>query len=183
MGAGLIISGIAILHQQILEVVGLNGSQNLISDFLVFATKRSGSLSEATSGVNMAGYSLPERFFAFWFRPLFFDAPGIWGIMVSFENLVYLLLFTKILKLDFIKFWKNAPANVKTCLMVFLATSFGMTFIMSNLGIMIRQKTMIMYFLFFVIYYFLAYEKTIANQLRLRKIAFSANDKNLKEAA
>jgi hypothetical protein len=34
-----------------------------------------------------------------------------------------------------------------------------MTFVMSNLGIIMRQKTMAMYFGFFVIYYFLAEEQ------------------------
>ena len=50
-----------------------------------------------------------------------------------------------------------------------------MTFIMSNLGIMIRQKTMIMYFMFFVIYYFLAYEKSNEVKTRLEKLNFTSS--------
>ena len=34
-----------------------------------------------------------------------------------------------------------------------------MTFILTNLGIIMRQKTMVMYFGLFVVYYFLAEEK------------------------
>ncbi|MGA9590607.1 MAG: hypothetical protein WBV11_12325, partial [Salegentibacter sp.] len=49
--------------------------------------------------------------------------------------------------------------QVKISLSLFLLSSFAMTFVMSNLGIIIRQKSMIMYFMFFVIYYFLAHEK------------------------
>ena len=116
----------------------------------------------------MAGYSLPEKFFTFWFRPLFFDSPSILGIIVSAENLVYLLLFLKIVKIDFLKFLKNAPINVRMSLVLFLITSFAMTFVMSNLGIIIRQKSMVMYFLFFVIYYYLAYEKTVSIKLNLK---------------
>jgi hypothetical protein len=41
----------------------------------------------------------------------------------------------------------------------FLLASYAMTFVMSNLGIIMRQKTMAMYFGFFVIYYFLAEEQ------------------------
>ena len=40
-----------------------------------------------------------------------------------------------------------------------LLSSYALTFVMGNLGIMMRQKSMVMYFGFFVIYYFLAQEK------------------------
>lgn len=161
LGVGLAITTtLLVLHKQILGVVGLENSNNLIADFIEFSSKRSESLNDASSGLQMAGYSIPEKIFTFWFRPLFLDAPGLLGVIVSVENLIYLLLFGKLLRINFLRFWKNAPSNVKTSMMIFVSTSFAMTFIMSNLGIMIRQKTMIMYFMFFVIYHFLAYEKS-----------------------
>lgn len=162
---GACILGLYLLQNSILSVVNLEHSNNLISDFLKFTSSRADALSESGSGLNMAGYSLPEKIFSFWFRPLFFDAPGILGVIVSVENLIYILLFLKIVKLDFFKFIKLAPMNVKMSLALFLITSFAMTFVMSNLGIIIRQKSMIMYFIFFVIYYYLAHEK----QLKLGK--------------
>ena len=165
-----ILAGLFLVHEQILAVVHLNNSQDLLGDFIKFTTKRSHDLDNAGSGVNMAGYSLPEKIFTFWFRPLFFDAPGILGVIVSAENLIYLLLFLKILKIDFLKFLKNAPVNVRMSLVLFLITSFAMTFVMSNLGIIIRQKSMIMYFLFFVIYYFLAHEKAISEKIKISSI-------------
>ncbi len=163
-----LIAGLFIIQDKILAVVHLNNSTDLLGDFIKFASKRSNDLNNAGSGVNMAGYSLPEKFFTFWFRPLFFDSPSILGIIVSAENLVYLLLFLKIVKIDFLKFLKNAPINVRMSLVLFLITSFAMTFVMSNLGIIIRQKSMVMYFLFFVIYYYLAYEKTVSIKLNLK---------------
>jgi len=180
IGGAVVLAGLALLQNQILGVVNLNGSNNLWADFLAFSSKRSEDLSSATSGVNMAGYSFPEKVFTFWFRPLFLDAPGFLGVIVSIENFIYLLLFGKILKLNFFKFWKNAPSHVKSCLMIFILTSFAMTFIMSNLGIMIRQKTMIMYFMFFVIYYFLAYEKSNEVKLELERLRITASHKALK---
>ncbi len=173
-----ILACLILLQDKILGVVNLNNSNNLIADFIAFTSQRSEDLSTATSGVNMAGYSLPEKIFTFWFRPLFLDAPGFLGILVSIENFVYLLLFAKIFRLNFFKFWKNAPSHVKSSLMVFILTSFAMTFVMSNLGIMIRQKTMIMYFMFFVIYYFLAYEKSNEVKLRLEKFNLIASSRN-----
>ena len=61
--------------------------------------------------------------------------------------------------------------------MIFFLTSLAMTFIMSNLGIMIRQKTMIMYFMFFVIYYFLAYEKSEDLKFKLERLSLTAGNK------
>ena len=49
--------------------------------------------------------------------------------------------------------------SVKMSLVVFFLSSFALTFVMSNLGIIMRQKSMVMYFLFFVIYYYLAQKK------------------------
>src|SRR5680860_157755 len=168
-----ILAGLFLLQEQILAVVNLNNSQNLIADFIRFTSNRSEALGSAGSGVNMAGYSLPEKIFTFWFRPLFFDAPGILGVIVSVENAIYLLLFLKIFSFNLLKFIKNAPVNVKMSLVLFLMTSFAMTFVMSNSGIIIRQKSMIMYFLFFVIYYFLSHEKNRSLELKIKSLSHS----------
>ncbi len=156
-----VITGLLLFQEPILRVVNLHNSSDLVGDFIRFSENRSGKLAASDSGVNMAHYSIPEKFFTFWFRPLFFDAPGFFGIIVSIENLIYLLIFGKIFRTKFLRFIKHAPAYVKTSLALFLLTSFAMTFIMSNLGIIIRQKTMIMYFMFFVVYYYLGQEKKI----------------------
>ena len=160
-GILILVASLFLLQDKILGVVKLSDSNNLIQDFLAFASKRSGDLSEATSGLDMANYSILEKVCSFWFRPLFFDAPGILGVFVSIENLVYIILFSRLFKLDFFKFWKSANSNVKMSMVLFLGTSLAMTFIMSNLGIMIRQKSMIMYFLLFVVYYFQAHSNGI----------------------
>ncbi|MFD1094673.1 hypothetical protein [Salegentibacter chungangensis] len=166
---GVIAVILLIFQKQILSVVHLNNSTNLIADFVEFTSNRAEKLDNAGSGVNMTDYSLAGKFFTFWFRPLFFDAPGILGIIVSIENLIYLLLFGKIFKISFLKFLKKAPAHVKMSLALFLLTSFAMTFVMSNLGIIMRQKSMIMYFLFFVIYYFLAEEKGLTIKMNTNR--------------
>ena len=155
----LMIGGLILAQDQILGMAGLNNSDDLVEDFESFSTTRSGELADSGSGVDMASYPLPLKLFTFWFRPLFFDAPGALGLIVSVENLIYLLLFFKILKKDFIKFIKNSPILVKMSLTVFFLSSLALTFVMSNLGIIMRQKSMVMYFLFFVIYYFLAEKK------------------------
>lgn len=164
-----LIGGLILVQDTILGVVGLEGSEDLVEGFEDFSEDRSESLSSSGSGVDMNSYPLPLKFFTFWFRPLFFDAPGILGLITSVENLMYLLLFFKILKKDFITFIKNSTVVVKMSLVVFFLSSFAMTFIMSNLGIIMRQKSMVMYFAFFVIYYYLA-QKKYDKIIRLKKL-------------
>ncbi|CAL66965.1 conserved hypothetical protein, membrane [Christiangramia forsetii KT0803] len=154
-----LIGTLILVQDQILAVMGLQGSENLIEDFQTQSEERSEDLSDAGSGVDMSSYPLPLKLFTFWFRPLFIDAPNVLGLIVSAENLIYLLLFFKILKKDFIKFIKKSPAVVKMSLVIFFTTSLAMTFVMSNLGIIMRQKSMVMYYIFFVIYYYLAQKK------------------------
>lgn len=169
---GVMIGGLLLAKDTILEMAGLSGSEDLVEGFEDFSEDRAKELSKSSSGVDMASYPLPLKLFTFWFRPLFFDAPGFLGLIVSVENLVYLLLFFKILKKDFIRFLRKSPISVKMSLTVFFLSSLAMTFVMSNLGIIMRQKSMVMYFLFFVIFYYLAQKKyTRIMKLRKRKKA------------
>lgn len=154
----------------ILGVVNLQNSENVVEDFSTFSETRSYELSKsAGSSVDMNNYPLPLKLFTFWFRPLFVDSPNSLGVFSSLENLIYLLLFAKILKRNFIQFIRKAPYMVKMSAIVFLLTSFAMTFIMSNLGIIMRQKSMVMYFGFFVIYYFLA-QKEFNKRLQQQRL-------------
>ena len=166
LGAGIklliLVVSIAFLFSakdSILSVAKLQDSENVVQDFDQFALEQSGRLETSGSGVQMSSYPLPLKFFTFWFRPLFVDSPGVLGMFSSAENLIYLLLFAKIANRRFLRFITKAPYLVKTSLIIFVLTSFALTFVMSNLGIMMRQKSMVMYFGFFVIYYFLASEK------------------------
>lgn len=162
---------LAAASNSILAVAKLENSENVVSDFESFADSRSQGLSEsAGSGVAMNNYPLPVKLFTFWFRPLFVDSPGVIGIFSSIENFIYLLLFLKICNKRFLRFFKKSVYMVKMSAIAFLLASFAMTFVMSNLGIIMRQKSMVMYFGFFVIYYFLAHEKMIfVNRLKSLK--------------
>lgn len=173
-----LIGGLVLAQEQILAVVSLQDSENLVEDFGSFSEKRSESLSRSGSGVDMSAYPLPLKLFTFWFRPLFVDAPNILGLIISFENLIYLLLFLKILKKDFIKFIRKSPSLVKMSFVIFFATSFAMTFIMSNLGIIMRQKSMVMYYIFFVIYYYLA-EKKYLRIMKIKKMRAANKERSI----
>jgi hypothetical protein len=158
----LVLASIAFLYSAsntILGVANLQNSENVVDDFQTYSKEQSDRLETSGSGVEMQNYSLPYKFFTFWFRPLFVDSPSTLGFFSSAENLIYLLLFFKICNLRFIAFIRKAPYMVKMSAITFLVSSYAMTFVMSNLGIIMRQKTMAMYFGFFVVYYFLAEEQ------------------------
>ena len=151
---------LAYTQDSIFAVLGLDsGSDSILNDFTDYANAQSDRLETSNSGVAMQSYSLPYRLFTFWFRPLFVDSPSILGIFSSAENLIYLLLFYKLIDKRFISFIRKAPYMVKMSAITFFSASYSMTFILTNLGIIMRQKTMVMYFGLFVVYYFLAEEK------------------------
>lgn len=150
--------GILVMSDQILAMANIN-EEDVLGSFEDFSQVQAGRLSRAGSGVDITNYPLPLKLFTFWFRPLFVDAPGALGIFVSFENLLYVILAWKLVDKDFIPFLKKSTSLVKMSLVIFISSSIALSFVMSNLGIAMRQKSMVMYFLFFVIISFLEYKK------------------------
>jgi hypothetical protein len=153
------------VYKDLLTFLGYDPN-NVVASFEEESGLNAQRLQSAGSGVDMSNYSLPMKLFTFWFRPLFIDSPNLLGIAISFENALYIYMFSKIINKDFIRYIKEAPAMVKMSGVVFLSISISMTFVMSNLGIIIRQKSQIMYFMLFVIVAFMDWQKT--NRIRKR---------------
>ncbi|SIR10629.1 hypothetical protein [Pontibacter lucknowensis] len=153
------VGAIILMYDKILAMANIN-EEDVLGSFQDFSQVQAGRLSSsAGSAVNITSYPLPLKLFTFWFRPLFVDAPGALGLFVSFENLLYVILAWKLVDKDFIPFLKKSTSLVKMSLVIFVSSSIALSFVMSNLGIAMRQKSMVMYFLFFVIISFLEYKK------------------------
>lgn len=161
------VAAMVLLYDKIMAFSQLDGD-NLVQSFNQFSATRSYELSKAGSGIDISNYPLALKLFTFWYRPLFVDSPGAMGLLVSFENMLYLFLTAKLFQKGFIKFLRQGSALVKTSAVSFLATSFALSSTMSNMGIIIRQKSMIMYFLLFVIVSFLDYKKQLQVQKKQR---------------
>lgn len=155
---GASVGAMVLLYDKIMAFAKIDGD-NVMQSFNQFSAVRAYELSKAGSGIDISNYPLPLKLFTFWFRPLFVDAPGAMGLVVSVENLMYLALAGKLFQKGFFKFIRKGSALLKTSAVTFIATSFALSNTMSNMGIIIRQKSMIMYFLFFVILMFLDYKK------------------------
>lgn len=153
------------VYEDLLVFLGYDPN-NVLQSFEEETALNAQRLQAAGSAVEMTSYSLPMKLFTFWFRPLFVDSPNAIGLVVSMENALYIYMFSRILKKDFIKYIRIAPAMVKMAGVVFISISISMTFVMSNLGIIIRQKSQIMYFMLFVIVAFMDWEKT--NRIKKR---------------
>lgn len=159
-GAGLVIR-IAVLtasavilsfiYNDILALTGLEDE----SVFDPLISHRAKELSKATSGIDISNYSVFEKLFAFCFRPLFFDAPGALGFIVSFENLFYLILFANLFRPSCIRYLVASDAITKTCLLTFGGVAFALSQITGNLGLAMRQKSQVMILMMFVILKFL----------------------------
>lgn len=152
------------VYEDLLVFLGYDPN-NVVASFEEETALNRGRLQTSGSGVDMGSYSMPMKLFTFWFRPLFIDSPNVIGLVVSMENALYIYMFSRIVNKDFIKYIRIAPAMVKMSAVVFISISLSMTFVMSNLGIIIRQKSQIMYFMLFVIVAFMDWQKTT----RIRK--------------
>ena len=116
-----------------------------------FTEKRTSDLKQANSAVDIDNYSQPMKLFTFLFRPLFIDSPNALGLIVSVENLIYLLLFLRCFSPRFIKFLIQSRWMVKMALVTFFVVSIALAQISSNMGIAIRQKSQVMYLFVFVL--------------------------------
>lgn len=148
------------IYQDVLQMVGLE-EDTLLTEGLDMSN-RARELSSATSGLDITQMSIPEQLFTFLFRPLFFDAPGMLGIIVSFENVFLLLVTLYFLFKGGIMYIIRGDFLVKTAFFSFITVSIALAQISGNLGIAIRQKSQIMMLLLFVILRFYDDQKKTA---------------------
>ena len=126
---------------------------------------RAAELSKANTGVDISNYSLGLKLFTFWFRPLFFDANGVFGLLVSFENLFYLYLFGYVIKNIFFT-WSKFNGWFRISILIFILGSIILAQITGNLGLAIRQKAQLMPF-FFIVYCKLLSNNQTSNNLKI----------------
>jgi hypothetical protein len=138
------------IYQDVLTLVGINEDE-FISQGLDL-THRASELTNATSGVDITKYSLPMQLFTFLYRPLFIDAPGFLGIIVSFENLFYLLITIFFFSsLGNYKHLFTGGFLVKSAFLSFITVSVALAQVSGNLGLAMRQKSQVMILFMFVV--------------------------------
>lgn len=131
----------------VLDFIGLDNES--IEDLESVTDIRSRNLSRSTVGsaIDISSYSLPLKVFTFLFRPLFIDATNVFGFFVSFENLLYLALVISVLRVSTIKIIVRMPIFLKTGLFTVATAAIFLSSSLGNLGIIVRQKNMVMFIL------------------------------------
>jgi hypothetical protein len=121
-----------------LDYVGLDEGDSLIE----YMEQRQSYNTEGGSSVDIASSSVPTRLFMYVFRPLFFDAGGILGLVVSFENLILFGLFLSAV-VGVIKRKTSLTRFQHIFFSIYVAVSWlALANTTANMGIAIRQKSM-----------------------------------------
>lgn len=101
------------------------------------------------SSVDMSDRSILVKWLSFLFRPLFFDAHNLLSVFISFENLIWIGILLKI----FLNFRnKIIIERIRffywVMIISFIGISIPLSYILTNLGIAIRQKVIVFPFMF-----------------------------------
>jgi hypothetical protein len=169
------------IYRDVLTMVGID-EEEFVSQGLDLS-HRASELTKATSGLDIASYSLPLQIFTFLYRPLFIDAPGILGFIVSIENAFYLLITLRMFSWGGIRFLITGNFLVKSAFFSFITVTIALAQISGNLGLAIRQKSQVMLLFLFVIISFLdkeklvAYQRSVLQQARRMRLAALRNEK------
>ena len=135
------------------DVLAMVGLEDNFLEESANLSHRARELSKATSGVDISSYNPAMKLFTFLYRPLFVDAQGMLGLIVSFENLFYLIVTVMFFARGGLFFIIKGDYITKTAMVAFLLVSYALAQVSGNLGIAMRQKTQIMPFFMFVILY------------------------------
>ncbi|WP_276373566.1 hypothetical protein [Chryseolinea sp. H1M3-3] len=170
------------IYQDVLSLVGIDENEFITQGLDL--THRATELTKASSGVDITSYSLPFQVFTFIYRPLFIDAGGLLGLIVSFENVFYLFLTLKMLtRLSGIRFLWGGNFLSKSALLSFITISIALAQVSGNLGLAMRQKSQVMILFLFVIISFLDAEKMKLYQASVIKRARRARLLELQKEA
>jgi len=165
--AGLALVGVVVVAGTIYDTYRIDiGSAEAVGDFLS-RQSQIGARIEGTTAA--AGLPLPLAVLSLLFRPFFFDAGGLEGLIASFENLVLVFIFGYfIYRFGWLK--KLFTGTLVVRYAVFFA--FLVTMILSltyyNVGLGLRQKMMMMPAILIIFAALIATSK-IAAPLRVRR--------------
>ena len=112
--------------------------------FEEFATNKADVLSRSHTGsaIDISSYPFPLKVLTFWFRPLFFDARNINGLVASAENLLLVVIFIMAMRLKPLKAFKAAPFVIKGLVIFLIVGTLAFSQSLGNVGIMIRMRNM-----------------------------------------
>lgn len=137
-----------------------------------FAEGKAAVLSRSTTGsaIDISSYPFPLKVLTFWFRPFFFDARNINGLIASIENLILVIIFVKAMRANPFRAFKAAPFVIKGMVIFLIVGTLAFSQSLGNVGIMIRMRNMFLPgFLIFMMWIFSYQQETKRAQLAILK--------------
>jgi hypothetical protein len=142
-----------LISPSVFEFIGLESeSLEEIEDISAIKSKLL-SRSQVGSAIDISNYSTSAKILTFFYRPFFIDSPNAFGFLASLENLFYVLLTLAAMRWRTLPELITLPLHLKAALMVLGSAAFFMSSSLSNLGIIIRQKNMVMFMLVLICVY------------------------------
>lgn len=134
-----------------------------------FADSKSAALSRSSTGsaIDVSSYPLPLKIFTFLFRPFFFDARNLNGLIASVENLLLVIIVIKAMRTGPLKAFLRAPFVIKGLVFFLIIGTLAFSQSLGNVGIMIRMRNMFLPGLMIYLLWCFSYEQ--------QKIAESKN--------
>jgi hypothetical protein len=155
VSSGILFSGLFYMFLQLSEIKRLDLDRiRRFNEFSLLSFKNSGSY------VPIIEYSYPYKFFTFYFRPLFNEIPTMFGMVLGFENIVWLLFHLVAFTWLIINWRKITFASIHKIIIVFMIIS-GIVIVQrySGLGIFARTKIMTQPFMGIVLFWILSFGK------------------------
>ena len=140
----------------------------------VFSEEKSGHLNSERVGsrINLSEYPWPIRLFSYLFRPLFFDAHNVMAFLSSFENITYLWLSFFIYRNWSPEAIRDMPLFIKAAMITFLPVTLALMNSLSNSGIAMRMKNMLMIYFLLFCFYLIAYQKKLRYTRAMDRIRY-----------
>lgn len=142
---GLILFGLILflpLLSSVLEFTKIEDAS--IESYTKFSQSKATSLSKGNVGssVDLASLPYPLQVFTFLFRPLFFDAKNVLGLLASVESFVWLILSVNFFTNKPLRTFKQSSMVVLGAFSFWLIGALAFAPSMGNLGIIVRQRNM-----------------------------------------
>jgi hypothetical protein len=118
-----------------------------------------GFRTDAATYVDFGNLPAPLKIFSYLFRPLFVDAPNFALALFSLENFIWLLLAITLFHKNFFAWFIKEKLALQFCLIFILLGAYILSHGLSNFGIIMRQKMMLIPCLGLISLGFLSYLK------------------------
>ncbi|MDO5509769.1 MAG: hypothetical protein Q4F57_03645 [Weeksellaceae bacterium] len=116
-----------------------------IEAFSDFSQNKAGALSRtAGSAVNLAALPYPLQVLTFLFRPLFFDANNIFALFSSIENVIWITLTVNFIRNKPMMVFRKSNFAILGAFLYWLIGALAFAPVMGNLGIIIRERNMML---------------------------------------